>query len=144
MPHIFPPYCTCDCQPFQACWYWSAVQPVETGRRGCPDLMDYCMRPRGTGTSVLTWLFNPRVGRDLAVSSPPPLHSRSPNHHPQTSSSLHFQHRITVVHRRSLSSTESTDPAWIHLKLQLKLVTRKKRKHQSENQTHTCIKLFGF
>lgn len=71
MPHIFSVYSTCDCQDFQACWYRSAVQPVETGRRGCPDLMDYCMRPRGTGTSVLTWLFNPRVGRDLAVSSPP-------------------------------------------------------------------------
>ena len=38
---------------------------------GCSDLMDYCMRPRGAGTSVLTRLFNPRVGRDLAVSSFP-------------------------------------------------------------------------
>ncbi len=78
--HPSPSYSTCDCQDFQACRYWSAVQPVEAGRRGCPDLMDYCMRPRGTGTSVLTWLFNPRVGRDLAVSRPPSLTcSRSPN-----------------------------------------------------------------
>lgn len=48
-----------------------------SGRRGCPDLMDYCMRPTGRETSVLTRCFNPRVGRDLAVSTPP--RSQSPN-----------------------------------------------------------------
>lgn len=101
--HLSPIFHTvCECQPFRACWYWSAVQPVETGRRGCPDLMDYCMRPRGAGTSVLTWLFNPRVGRDLAVSSPPSMLILPQPF--QTCSSLHFQRCITVVHRRSLGS----------------------------------------
>lgn len=65
-----PLYSTCDCQPYQACWYWSAVQPVETGTRGCPDLMDHYMKPRGTGTSALTWLFISRVVRDHVMSSP--------------------------------------------------------------------------
>lgn len=69
-------YSTCDCQDIQACCYWSAVQPVETARRGCPDLMDYCMRPTGTETSVLMRCFNPRVGRDLAVSTTPHQHTR--------------------------------------------------------------------
>lgn len=54
-----------------ACCYRSAVHPLETGGGECPDLMDYYMRPRCTGTRVLMWLFNPWVGRDLAVSSPP-------------------------------------------------------------------------
>lgn len=70
------PYSTCDCQDFQVCWYWSVVQPVETARRGCPDLMDYCMRPTGTETSVLMRCFNPRVGRDLAVSTTPHQRTR--------------------------------------------------------------------
>lgn len=69
-------YSTCDCRPAQACRYRSAVHPLETGGGECPDLMDYYMRPRCTGTWVLMWLFNPRVGRDLAVSSPPQTQAR--------------------------------------------------------------------
>lgn len=48
-----------------------------------------------------------------------------------------------MVHWRSFSLAWSSDPGWIHLKLQLKLVTRNKRKQGNENQTHACMKLYG-
>lgn len=85
------------------------------------------MRPRGTGTSVLTWLFNPRVGRDLAVSRP-----QLPQPPHQHGRSLHSQDHITVLHGRSRSSTKSADPKWSAWKLHLKRITFNQRKQGSQ------------